>query len=114
MNGLCGWFNYKHSRSVDPQTLATMGASLSRFGGGTVRSASAGFGAVAGIDADLDIFQDDQRLVVVSGRAYFVDAKLAGLARQHGVAHALAEGYARKGSNVLATLSGAFAVAILD
>ena len=82
-----------------------MGASLSRFDGSAVRSASAGFGAVAAAGTDLDIFQAEHQLVVVSGRARFADADLAALAQHHGVARALAEGYARKGSDVIATLS---------
>ena len=114
MSGLCGWFNRESPGSVDSRVIASMGASLCRFDGSTVRSAASAFGAVAASGTDLDIFQDDDRLVAVSGRARFADADLSALAQHHGVARALAEGYARKGTDVLAALSGAFAIAILD
>lgn len=91
-----------------------MAAPLNRFDGSTVRSASAAFGAVAASGADLDIFQDDYQLVAVWGRMRFTDTELAALARRHGMARAFAQGYARKGTDVLATSSGAFAVAVLD
>jgi asparagine synthase (glutamine-hydrolysing) len=104
MSGLCGWFNSERAGSVDPQVIASMGAPLTRFDGGTVRSAAAGFGAVAAAGSDLDIFQDDRQIIAVWGRMRFTDAELA----------ALAQGYARKGTDVLAGLSGAFSVAILD
>jgi len=114
MSGLCGWFDPKRSGPADARVIATMGTPLSRFDGSALRSASAGFGAVAAAGADIDILQDDHQLVAVWGRAHFADANLAALARQHGIARALAEGYARKGTDVLAALSGTFAVAILD
>jgi asparagine synthase (glutamine-hydrolysing) len=91
-----------------------MAAPLSRFDGSTVRSASTDFGGVAVAGGHASVFQDDERLVAVWGRARFADTDLAALAQRHDVAHALAQGYARKGTDVLATLSGAFAVAVLD
>jgi len=114
MSGLCGWFDPKRSGPADPQVIATMGATLSRFDGSTGRNASAGFGAVAAAGTDLDIFQHDHQLVTVWGRARFADADLATLARHQGVARALAQGYAHKGTDVLAALTGAFSLAILD
>jgi asparagine synthase (glutamine-hydrolysing) len=114
MSGLCGWFDCERAGSVDPQVIAAMAAPLNRFDGCTVRSASAGFGAVAAAGTALDIFQDDHQLVGVWGRARFADTKLAALAQRHGVARALAQGYARRGPDVLAALTGVFALAILD
>jgi asparagine synthase (glutamine-hydrolysing) len=91
-----------------------MAAPLNRFDDCTVRSASAGFGAIAAAGTDLDILKDDDQLVAVWGRARFADADLAALARSHGIARALSQGYARKGTDVLTALTGAFALAILD
>ncbi|MDH3235869.1 MAG: asparagine synthase, partial [Alphaproteobacteria bacterium] len=91
-----------------------MAAPLNRFDGRAVRSASASFGSVAAAGSDADVFQDDKRLVAVWGHARFIDADLAALAQRHGVAHALAQGYERRGPNVLTALSGAFALAVLD
>ena len=114
MSGLCGWFSCERPGSVDPQVIATMGAPLSRFDGSTVHSASTGFGAVAVAGASANIYRDDERLVAVWGKARFSDAELAAFSQQHGIAHALAQGFARKGTDVLTNLAGAFALAILD
>jgi len=116
MSGLCGWFNCERAGSVAPQVIATMAAPLNRFDGSTVRSVSAGFGAVAAAAAgsDADVFEDEGQLVAVWGRMQFTDTGLAALAQRHGVARALSQGYARKGIDVLAALSGTFALAVLD
>jgi asparagine synthase (glutamine-hydrolysing) len=114
MSGLCGWFDRERARSADPQVIAAMAAPLNRFDDCTVRSASAGFGAIAAAGTDLDILKDDDQLVAVWGRARFADADLAALARSHGIARALSQGYARKGTDVLTALTGAFALAILN
>jgi asparagine synthase (glutamine-hydrolysing) len=114
MGGLCGWFYSERVGPANPDVIASMAAPLNRFDGCTVRCASAGFGAVAAAGTDLDIFQDDHQLVAVWGRMRFTDAELAALAQRHGTAHALAWGYARKGTDVLAALSGTFALAVLD
>ena len=116
MSGLCGWFDCERAGSVDPQVIATMAASLKRFDGSTVRSATSEFGSVAAAAAGsgFDVFQNDEQLVAVWGRMHFADADLAALAQRHGVARALAQGYARKGTDVLAAMAGAFALAILN
>lgn len=116
MSGLCGWFDPKRSSPADPQVIATMGAPLSRFDDSTVRIGSAGFGSVAAAAAgsDADVYEDEGQLVAVWGRMRFTDTELAACAQRHGVARALAQGYARMGTGVLTTLAGAFALAILD
>src|SRR5262249_5222776 len=80
------------------------------------RSAGASFGAaaVAAPGGESDLWQDDRRIVAVWGRPRFTDADLSALAQHQGIAHALAEGYARKGADVLPLLSGRFALALLD
>jgi asparagine synthase (glutamine-hydrolysing) len=114
MSGLCGWFCSERVSPASPDVIASMAAPLNRFDGCTVRCASAGFGAVAVTGTDLNIFQDDYQLVAIWGRMRFTDAELSALAQRHGTAHALARGYARKGTDVLGALSGAFALAVLD
>jgi len=114
MSGLCGWFDPKGSGPADPQAIAAMAAPLKRFDGSTLRSACAGFGSIAAAGSDADVFQDGERLVAVWGHARFADRDLAAIAQGHGVARALSQGYARKGTDVLAALSGAFALAVLD
>src|SRR6266850_1786050 len=114
MSGICGWFGGGVADA--PRAIAGMAAALSRFDGSAVRSASANLGSVAaaGAGPDTDVFQDDEQLVAVWGRARFSDVGLAELAQRNGIAHALAEGYARKRTDVFAALSGNFALAILD
>jgi asparagine synthase (glutamine-hydrolysing) len=117
MSGLCGWFNGKRTGAVDPQFIATMAATLARFDSSSVRSVSACCGAVAIAvlpSNDADLFDNDGQLVAVWGRARFADVALAELAQRHGIARALAEGYARKGTDIFAALSGNFALAILN
>jgi asparagine synthase (glutamine-hydrolysing) len=114
MSGLCGWFHSGHAGPASPEVIAGMAAPLNRFDGSTVHSASTDFGAVAAAGGNASIFQDDERLMAVWGHARFADADLAAHAQRHGVAHAFAQGYARKGTGVLTTLSGACALAILD
>jgi asparagine synthase (glutamine-hydrolysing) len=113
MSGICGWFD-RVGAPPDPQAIEAMGATLGRFDGSAVRRISAAFGAVAVAGKDADVFEDSGRLAAVWGKARFGDAELAALARSHGAAHALAMGYERKGSGVVAEISGACAVAVLS
>ncbi|HMH17978.1 MAG TPA: asparagine synthase-related protein [Burkholderiales bacterium] len=112
MSGLCGWFHSGHSGPAGPEVIAGMAATIKRFDGSTVHSVSTDFGAVAAA-GDASVFQDGERLVAVWGHARFADGGLAALAQRHGVAQALAQGYASRGTGVLAELSGACALAIL-
>ena len=114
MSGLCGWFRGGRAELADPRVTAAMAAPLSRFEGGAARSRSADFGAVAVAGRDADVFQDEERLAAVWGKVRFADADLAALAEGLGPAHALAQGYGRKGTKLLTSLSGAFAIAVLE
>jgi len=114
MSGLCGWFQGQRAGSADSGVVSAMTAHLTRFDHSTARSAANGFGALAAAGGGAGVFQDDNRLVAIWGHARFTDAELASLAQHHGSAHALAHGYARKGKDVVAALSGAWAFAVLD
>src|SRR4051812_14525377 len=116
MSGLSGWFDRERTGSVDPSVAAAMAAPLTRFDGSSVRSVANGFGTIAAAAAagGVDIHADGERLVAVWGRARLADASLGEVVRLHGVACALAQGYARRGASVLTSLTGAFALAILD
>jgi len=91
-----------------------MAASINGFDRGTVRSASADYGAIAASGEGSSVFQDDGRLFAVWGHAHFLDGALETLRAAHGAARALAQGYAKGGAGVLPLLSGACASAILD
>jgi hypothetical protein len=112
MSGICGWLGAGVADA--PQVIAGMAAALSRFDGSAVASVNFGSVAAAAAGPDTDVFQDDEQVVAVWGRARFSDAGLAELAQRNGIAHALAQGYARKRTDVFAALSGNFALAILD
>ena len=116
MSGLCGWYNGRHAQAGGRQAIAAMAAAITRFDGSAQHSACADFGAVAAAatGGDIDVFQDDGRLVAVWGRARFADPELAELARRSGIAQALALGYSRKRKDVIAALAGSFALAIMD
>jgi len=116
MSGLCGWFHHGHAGPTSPEVIVAMAAAINRFDGSTVRSASTSFGSVAAAAAgsNADVFEDEGQLVAVWGRMRFADTELAALAQRHGVARALSQGYAHKGTDVLRTVAGAFALAILD
>src|SRR5712691_8946496 len=115
MSGLCGLLAGARPRTAGANAIAAMAAALNRFDASAVRSVTSdgGSAAAAAAGSDVDVFHDGERLVAVWGRVRFADADLAALAQRHGVARALAQGYARKGTDVLATLAGAFALAIL-
>ena len=113
MSGLCGWFAGAGAGAASPDAIAAMAAAINRFDSSAVRSAFAAFGSIA-VSGDADVFHDDGQLVAIWGRARFTDVELAELAQRHGIAPALSQGYARKRTDVLEALSGAFALAILD
>jgi asparagine synthase (glutamine-hydrolysing) len=117
MSGLCGWFDAARCSAVEAQFIATMAVALARFDHSAVRSLSAHCGAVAVAApqaSEADLFRANEQLVAVWGHVRFTDAALADLAQREGAARALAQGYTRKGTDVFATLSGNFALAILN
>jgi asparagine synthase (glutamine-hydrolysing) len=93
-----------------------MAAAISRFDGASVQSASAPSGCVASaaLHGDAAVFRHNHLVVAVWGRARFTDASLAALAQEAGTASALAHAYAVSGADIVSSLSGSFALAILD
>jgi asparagine synthase (glutamine-hydrolysing) len=115
MSGICGWFDPNPGGSSNAD-ITTMAATLARFDASPTRTKSAPWGAVAlaARDANGDLCQEGERLVVLHGRARISDARLSDLARRHGLARAIAAGYAEKGAEILKLLAGSFSLAILD
>jgi len=115
MSGICGWFDPNPGGSSNAD-IAAMAATLARFDASEVRTMAAPWGAVAlaAREASGDLCQDGERLVVVHGGARISDARLSDLARQHGLARAIASGYAEKGAEILKLMAGSFSLAILD
>ncbi len=71
---------------------------------------------VAGHDLHLapSVYQSAQLLVIIAGTPYWQDSHLATVAKQHGNAQALADGFLRYGRAVLDKLRGAFALCVLN
>jgi asparagine synthase (glutamine-hydrolysing) len=115
MSGICGWFDPNPGGSSNAD-ITTMAATLARFDASPVRTRSAPWGAVAlaAREANADLCQDGERLVVVSGGARISDTRLSELARRHGLARAIAAGYAEQGAEILKLMAGSFSLAILD
>jgi asparagine synthase (glutamine-hydrolysing) len=114
MSGLCGWFCSDPAGRADPLVITAMARSLNRFDGSGVRHASAPFGAIAAAGDNSDVYQDDERLVAVVGKTRSADPRVAELPSGQGVARALAQAYARKGTGILNEVCGAFAIAVID
>ena len=114
MSGLCGWLDTVGGAAAAPDAIAAMASALQRFDKGEIRTAVSGPAAVAVTGPDTDIFREGDRLAAVRGRPRFEDAELAGVAQRDGNARALAQGYARKGRDILASVSGTFAFALID
>jgi asparagine synthase (glutamine-hydrolysing) len=114
MTGICGWFQPESLGAVDPALIAAMAEPLGRFDNAKARSVSAAFGAVAVAGPGPEVWRGDQTIAALWGRARFEDPDLAAHAAQHGLASALAQGYAKKKTEVLGALSGDFAAVVLD
>jgi asparagine synthase (glutamine-hydrolysing) len=64
---------------------------------------------------DGDLYNSDEGdVAAIWGKVSFADGELAQIARRLGAARALAEGFSRKGSDVLRGMSGSFALAVLS
>jgi asparagine synthase (glutamine-hydrolysing) len=115
MSGICGWFDPDGGGSVNA-SIDSMAATLARFDASPVRTTAAAWGAVAlaARAGNGDLYQDGKRLVVIQGRARFSEDRLSDSARRHGLARAIAEGYAERGADILKLLAGSFSLAILD
>src|SRR5262245_47033617 len=115
MSGICGWFD-PNPGGASSAAISAMATTLARFDASPVRTRSAPWGAVAlaAREANGDLCQDGERLVVVHGRARISDARLWELARQQGLARAIAAGYAERQAGILKLLEGSFSLAILD
>ena len=114
MAGLCGWCSGARALAIGENTIGEMAAAIRRFDDARAATASAGFGAVAVAGTAADLLQTGTQLVAVWGPVRFEDASLRNLAAREGAAHALAQGYAQSGTELLKKLTGAFALAIMD
>lgn len=66
------------------------------------------------INAAPFLYQSDQLLVIIEGSPQWQDSSLAAIAKTHGSAQALAEGFLRDGRSVLDKIKGPFAFCLLE
>jgi asparagine synthase (glutamine-hydrolysing) len=113
MTGVFGWAG--HPEGKPSELIDAMAAAYTRFDGSQVRAASSSAGAMAVAGRRPGhLYVEGEKLVAVSGRPRLTDSNLGSCAERHGVAQAIAEGYARDGARVLAGISGSFTLGILD
>jgi asparagine synthase (glutamine-hydrolysing) len=67
-----------------------------------------------GINLAPSIYQSSQLLVILEGSPQWQDSALAEVAKNHGAAQALAEGFLRHGRSVLEKIHGPFAFCLLE
>ena len=115
MSGLCGWLGSQPIQPEQHHWATTMAAPLTRHAGQHIHSRLGKHGALAATSRDdsSDIYQEGEVLAVVAGTPYWSNQKWERLARDHGQAKTLADGFERMGIDVLKLLRGAYAIAIL-
>ncbi|MEY3288366.1 MAG: hypothetical protein RLZZ419_608 [Pseudomonadota bacterium] len=117
MGSIYGWLSTAETPSsatwVDSQRAAskclTVATSKSRF----IRHRMSEV-AGHGINLAPAVYQSAQLLVVLEGSPQWQDSALAALAKSHGPAQALAEGFLRDGRAVLDKIKGPFAFCLLE
>ncbi len=115
MSGLCGWLGHgaapDDARALVERMTGTL-PGASRRETTRVVEGDAALG-VAALHGDPALYAAAGVLAAVAGRPSFADAALAAEAAAHGAAAALARGWSERGSAVLESLRGAYALALL-
>jgi asparagine synthase (glutamine-hydrolysing) len=93
-----------------------MAVALAAGGSSTVCMVSGAAGAVAisSEDKHAHTHSKGDLLIAISGHPRLDDALLGRIEKESGIAHAIAEGYVLRGTRVLESLLGTFALAIVD
>lgn len=113
MSGLCGFYSQSPCQydgaagSGSAQTLRTMGARLAAYDGGAVQYMHSGAGGLALAAGKDGCHQRDGLLVAICGTPSFEGSG------DH-VAARVAEAWTQRGSRLCQSLSGAFALAVID
>jgi asparagine synthase (glutamine-hydrolysing) len=114
MSSIYGWLSPKTiypTNLVDNQGAASKGLPLiSKSVSGHQKMAEVGGNGIKRVPV---IYQSDQLLVIIDGAPQWQDSSLAALARTHGAAQALAEGFVRYGRAVLEKIRGPFAFGLI-
>lgn len=116
MSGLCGWIGYGAATAENRQLVERMAGALARFDASGVQALAGGGSALAVVAnrESAHVYQREGLLAAVWGQVRFKDARLAHLAQTEGVAKTLADGWRDMGERIIADLSGAFSLCILN
>ena len=114
MSGFCGWFLHGRGQPVDTNAAAAFAAEANRLGKSETHSVVTKFGCITSEGTNVSVYEGDRQLTVVWGQPNLKDSQLKKLARQHGVAYAVAHGYEKNGVAVLESLGGSFAIALIS
>ncbi len=116
MSGLCGWIGYGAATAENRQLAERMAGALARFDASGVQALAGGRSALAVVAnrESAHVYQREGLLAAVWGQVRFKDVRLAHLAQTEGVAKTLADGWRDMGERIIADLSGAFSLCILN
>lgn len=116
MSGLCGWIGYGAGMDGNRQLAEQMAQVLARFDASDIAVQIEGkaAAAIAARHVNVHLYQKDGLLVAIWGQLEFRDAQLSQQAQSDGTAKTLAVHWRASGERVLSSLSGAFALCILD
>ncbi len=115
MSGLCGWLNVARDPAAErPDTTRRMAAELPQPQGLAFETHSRGLVSSAGHDSSVAADADAMLLAAISGKPRWNEPELAAAAARDGDAAALLAAYRRHGDGLLRTISGAFALSVID
>lgn len=112
MSGLCGWLGHNEGAGENRHLIESMAATLRRHGDERITPLSSDNGglATASRTGRCDLFRDRRVMAAVYGPARCASPLPAGAGQ---LARFVAEGYLRIGPDILKSLSGTFAVALI-
>ncbi|MEW9899359.1 asparagine synthase-related protein [Chitinivorax sp. PXF-14] len=116
MSGLCGWVGHHADPQTARDTLDRMLSELTRFDGARPALALDAGAAVGGalLKHAPVIHHDGGVMAIVVGHPRMTSPTWHSLEMRHGIAAALAEGYAKLGTEILKHVAGGFALALVD
>lgn len=116
MSGLCGWISDGAAAADNRQLVERMAGALARFDASGIHALTGARSALAVVanGESTHVYQREGVLAAIWGQARFKDTRLAHLAQTEGLAKTLADGWLDVGEQIIADLSGAFSLCILN
>jgi asparagine synthase (glutamine-hydrolysing) len=116
MSGLCGWIGNGASAADNRGVIETMAAPMARFDASPIQTLQGrrSAAAVAAASGSAQLYQRDGLSVALWGQARLRDPRLAQQAAVEGIGKTLADAWRASPQQACASLSGAFALCIMD